>query len=199
MAKKELGPESYWAQYIVRTHSAGKDYLYALVRRRYSEEDIERDGRGKYIGVEEDPRYPMITDTDPDSDTFGKRIKQNDKEPVGIKLRYTLEFNEKNIRDMKTMCGAIGDPFGETRFIWKFKERAIATDNVSNFWELDWEEAHKRFIERSKQVIEIEQAIKQKVVEKPKFVAPKEKPKQVIKVEQKNINDNRHRDTKKTE
>ena len=84
------------------------------------------------------------------------------------------------------MCGAIGDPFGETRFIWKFKERAVATDNVSNFWELDWEEAHKRFIERSKQVIEIEQSIKQK-------------PKQVIEAEQKNINDNRHRGSKKTE
>ena len=193
MAKKELGPESYWAQYIVRTHSAGKDYLYALVRRRYSEEDIERDGKGKYIGVEEDPRYPMITDTDPESDTFGKRIRQKDKESVGIKLRYTLELNEKNIDDMKTMCGAIGDPFGETRFIWKFKERAISTDNVSNFWELDWEEALKRFIERSKQVIEIEQSIKQK----QRSEAPKEKPKQVIKVEQKNINDNRHRDTKK--
>jgi len=172
MAKKELGPESYWAQYIVRTHSAGKDYLYALVRRRYSEEDIERDGTGKYIGVIEEERFPMVTDTDPESDTFGKRIKQEDKESNGKKLKYTLEFNEKNIRDMKTMCGAIGDPFGETRFIWKFKERAISTDNVSNFWELDWEEAHKRFIERSKQV---------------------------IKVEQKNINDNRHRDTKKAQ
>jgi len=193
MAKKELGPESYWAQYIVRTHSAGKDYLYALVRRRYSEEDIERDGTGKYIGVVEEERFPMVTDTDPESDTFGKRIKQEDKESNGKKLKYTLEFNEKNIRDMKTMCGAIGDPFGETRFIWKFKERAIATDNVSNFWELDWEEAHKRFIERSKQVIEIEQSIKQK----QRSEAPKEKPKQVIKVEQKNINDNRHRDTKK--
>ena len=68
MAKKELGPESYWAQYIVRTHSAGKDYLYALVRRRYSEEDIERDGTGKYIGVIEEERFPMVTDTDPESD-----------------------------------------------------------------------------------------------------------------------------------
>ena len=195
MAKKELGPESYWAQYIVRTHSAGKDYLYALVRRRYSEDDVERDGRGKYIGVEEDPRYPMVTDTDPESETFGKRIRQENKEPVGVKLRYTLELNDKNIKDMKTMCGAIGDPFGETRFIWKFKERAVATDNVSNFWELDWEEAHKRFIERSKQVIEIEQSIKQK----QKSEAPKEKPKQVIEAEQKNINDNRHRGSKKTE
>ena len=195
MAKKELGPNDYWAQYIVRTHSAGKDYLYALVRRRYSEDDVERDGRGKYIGVEEEPRYPMVTDTDPESDTFGKRIQQEGKESNGKKLKYTLEFNEKNIGDFKTMCGAIGDPFGETRFIWKFKERAISSDNVSNFWELDWEEAHKRFIERSKQVIEIEQSIKQK----QRSEAPKEKPKQVIKVEQKNINDNRHRDTKKAQ
>jgi hypothetical protein len=190
MAKKELGPNDYWAQYIVRTHSADKDYLYALVRRRYSEDDVERDGRGKYIGVEEEPRYPMITDTDPESETFGKRIKQNDKDPVGVKLKYTLELNDKNIKDMKTMCGAIGDPFGETRFIWKFKERAVATDNVRNFWELTWEEAHKRFIERSKQVIEIEQ---------PEKSRPKEEPKKVIKVEQTNKYDDRHRGSKKTE
>ena len=157
MAKKELGPEDWWAQYIVRTRSGGKDYLYALVRRRYSEDDIERDGRGKYIGVDEEPRYPMVTDIDPESETFGKRIKANEKEAVGIKLKYTLDFNEKNISDLKQMCAAVGDPFGETRYIWKFKERAIASDNVKNFWDLDWEEAHKRFIERTKQVIEIEQ------------------------------------------
>ena len=102
----------------------------------------------------------MVTDTDPDSETFGKRIKADKKESVGIKLKYTLEFTDKNIADMQTMAGAVGDPFGETRYIWKFKERAIASDNVKNFWELDWEEAHKRFIERTKQVIEIEQANK---------------------------------------
>ena len=186
MAKKELGPNDYWAQYIVRTHSAGKDYLYALVRRRYSEDDVERDGRGKYIGVKEEPRYPMVTDTDPESETFGKRIRQDDKESVGVKLKYTLELNKKNIADFKIMCGALGDPFGETRFVWKFKERAVGSDNVKNFWDLSWEEAHKRFIERSKQVIEIEQT------EKPRQ-------KQEIKVEQKNINDNRHRGSKKTE
>ena len=186
MAKKELGPEDWWAQYIVRTRSGGKDYLYALVRRRYSEDDVEADGRGKYIGVEEEPRYPMTTDADPDSDTFGKRIQVKDKESVGIKLKYTLEFTEKNIADMKTMCGAIGDPWGETRFVWKFKERAIATDNLRNFWDLSWEEAHKRFIERTKQVIEIEQTER-----------PREK--QEIKVEQTNKHDNRHRSSKKTE
>ena len=186
MAKKELGPNDYWAQYIVRTHSAGKDYLYALVRRRYSEEDVERNGPGKYIGVEEEPRFPMVTDTDPESETFGKRIKQTDKESVGIKLKYTLELTDKNIADFKVMSAAIGDTFGETRFIWKFKERAIASDNVKNFWDLSWEEAHKRFIERTKQVIEIEQTER-----------PREK--QEIKVEQTNKHDNRHRSSKKTE
>ena len=186
MAKKELGPNDYWAQYIVRTHSAGKDYLYALVRRRYSEEDVERNGPGKYIGVEEESRFPMVTDTDPESETFGKRIKQTDKESVGIKLKYTLELTDKNIADFKVMSAAIGDPFGETRFIWKFKERAIASDNVKNFWDLSWEEAHKRFIERSKQVIEIEQP--ERLIEKRE-----------IKVEQTNKHDNRHRSSKKTE
>ena len=145
---------------------------------------------GKYIGVEEEPRFPMVTDTDPESETFGKRIKEKDKESVGIKLKYTLELTDKNIADFKVMSAAIGDPFGETRFIWKFKERAIASDNVKNFWNLSWEEAHKRFIERSKQVIEIEQTEESK---------PREKPKQVIEVEQTNKHDDRHRGSKKAE
>ena len=41
MAKKKLTSNDYWAQYIVRTSSAGKDYMYALVRRKYSDDDIE--------------------------------------------------------------------------------------------------------------------------------------------------------------
>ena len=46
MPKKELKPEDYWAQYIVRTKSDGKEYIYALVRRRYSDDDIDNSDRG---------------------------------------------------------------------------------------------------------------------------------------------------------
>ena len=86
MPKKELKPEDYWAQYIVRTKSDGKEYVYALVRRRYSDDDIESKGPGSYLGVSEDDRFEIITDTDPESDTFGKRVPKPDSQPVGKNL-----------------------------------------------------------------------------------------------------------------
>lgn len=76
MAKKSLTSNDYWAQYIVRTFSDGKDYMYALVRRKYSEDDIESKGAGNYLGLLEEDRFEMITDNDPESDTFGKRISK---------------------------------------------------------------------------------------------------------------------------
>ena len=153
MPKKELKPEDYWAQYIVRTRSESKEYLYALVRRRYSEDDIEAKGPGTYLGVKEAERFEIITDTDPDSETFGKRVSKPNSEPVGKKLKFTLPFNAKNIGDFKKMCAA---PFGETKYYWKFKERTITAEDEKEFWTVDWSEAHKRFI-HGKQVIEIEQ------------------------------------------
>mgnify|MGYP003648408654 FL=1 len=159
MAKKKLQPTDYWAQYIVRTQSNGKDYIYALVRRKYSDDDIEPKGPGEYLGVGEEDRFEKITDSDPDSDTFGKRISKPDSQPTGKKLKYTLAYNKQNIDDFKKMCGAVGTPFGETRFYYKFKERTITAESSDEFWTLAWNEAHKRFI-HGKQVIEIEQTNK---------------------------------------
>lgn len=159
MAKKKLLPTDYWAQYIVRAQSNGKDYIYALVRRRYSDDDIEPKGPGQYLGVSEEDRFEKITDDDPDSETFGKRIPKPNSEAIGKSLKYTLDFNKKNIDDFKKMCAAVGTPFGETRFYYKFKERTITAENTDEFWTLDWTEAHKRFI-HGKQVIEIEQTNK---------------------------------------
>ena len=156
MPKKQLKPEDYWAQYIVRTQSGGKEYVYALVRRRYSEEDIEPKGPGEYLGVAEDDRFEIITDTNPESETFGKRVSKPDSQPIGKKLKFTLPLNVKNIGDFKKMCAAVGTPFGETKFYWKFKERSITAEDEKEFWTIDWNEAHKRFI-HGKQVIEIEQ------------------------------------------
>ena len=156
MAKKELTSNDYWAQYIVRTTSEGKDYMYALVRRRYSEDDIEAKGSGKYLGLSEEDRFEMVTDNDADSDTFGKRISKPNSEPIGKKLKYTIPFDTKNIGDFKKMCAAVGTPFGETKLYFKFKERTITSEDANEFWTIDWTEAHKRFI-HGKQVIEIEQ------------------------------------------
>ena len=156
MPKKQLKPEDYWAQYIVRTTSDNKEYLYALVRRRYSEDDIEAKGPGTYLGVSEQDRCEIVPDTDPESDTFGKRVPKPEATAIGKKLKFTLPFNQKNITDFKKMCAAVGTPFGETKFYYKFKERTITAEDVNEFWTIDWSECHKRFI-HGKQVIEIEQ------------------------------------------
>jgi len=156
MTKRKLQPNDYWAQYIVRTQTDGKDYIYALVRRKYADDDIEPKGPGEYLGVDEEDRFERITDNDPDSETFGKRISKPDSQPIGKRLKFTLAFTKQNVDDFKKMCGAIGTPFGETRFYYKFKERTITAENTDEFWTLDWTEAHKRFI-HGKQVIEIEQ------------------------------------------
>ena len=156
MPKKQLKPEDHWAQYIVRTQSGGKEYVYALVRRRYSDDDIESKGSGEYLGVSEEDRFEIVTDTDPESDTFGKRVPKPDSQAIGRKLKYTLPLNTKNITDLKKMCAAVGTPFGETKFYWKFKERTITAEDENEFWTIDWSEAHKRFI-HGKQVIAIEQ------------------------------------------
>ena len=159
MVKKELTPSDWWAQNIWRTQSGGKEKIFALVRRKYGESDVETKGPGQYLGLKESDRFEMVTDNDADSETFGKRVPNPSGEPVGKKLEYTLEFNDKNIKDLRQMVAVIGTPFGQTRFYYKFKERTITCESEEEFWTLDWHEAHERYIHR-KQVIQIEQANK---------------------------------------
>jgi len=156
MVKKELGPEDWWAQYIVRTESGGKEKIYALARRRYAPDDIETKGPGTFLGIKEVDRFEMIRDTDPDSDTYGKRIPNPSGEPSGKKQEYTYDFNDKNIKDFKQMVASIGTPFGQTRFTYKFKERTINCINEDEFWSIPWNEAYERYI-LGKQVIELKQ------------------------------------------
>ena len=39
MAKKKLSSDDYWAQQIIRAQQGGKDYIFALVRRKYDEDE----------------------------------------------------------------------------------------------------------------------------------------------------------------
>jgi len=154
MAKKKLTENDYWAQHIIRAQQDGKDYIFALVRRKYDEDDIETTGPGEYLGLSREERYPKITDKDPDSDTFGKRIDKPNAEPIGIRLIYKDEFNAKNIEKYKAMAGVTG--FGETGYIWKFKQINLTADNVNEFWEIPQEEAYDKYIVKQ-QVVKIEE------------------------------------------
>jgi len=155
MAKKKLSQDDYWAQQIIRAQSGGKDYIFALVRRKYSEDDIEPTGPGEYIGMKEKKSYPKITDNDPDSDTFGKRIDKPGAEPTGLKMEYEDEFTPANVKKYQSMVG-IND-FGETIFIYKFKQINVRADKVDEFWKISQDEAYNKYILKE-QVIKIEES-----------------------------------------
>lgn len=155
MAKKKLSQDDYWAQQIIRAQSGGKDYIFALVRRKYSEDDIEPTGPGEYIGMKEKRSYPKITDNDPDSDTFGKRIDKPNAEPTGLKMEYEDEFTPTNVKKYQSMVG-IND-FGETIFIYKFKQINVRADKVDEFWKISQDDAYNKYILKE-QVIKIEES-----------------------------------------
>mgnify|MGYP003988271459 FL=1 len=155
MVKKKLGQDDYWAQQIIRAQSGGKDYIFALVRRKYSDDDIEPVGPGEYIGLKETKSYPKMTDNDPDSTTFGKRIDKPNAEAIGLKMKYEDEFTPENIKKYQAMFG-IND-FGETIFIYKFKQISIRADKVNEFWTISQDDIYNKYILKE-QVIKIEES-----------------------------------------
>jgi len=128
LAKKKLTDNDWWAVNIVRAQQGGKDFIFASVRRKYSEDDIETKGSGEYLGLSRKESFPKITDQDPESETFGKRIDKPDALPIGTKMVYTDEFTPANIKRYRGMCGSTH--FGETELIWKFKQVNISVDLV---------------------------------------------------------------------
>ena len=155
MAKKKLSQDDFWAQQIIITQSCCIVYIFALVRRKYSEDDIEPTGPGEYIGIKEKKSYPKVTDNDPDSETFGKRIDKPNAEPTGLKMEYEDEFTPENIKKYKSMFG-IND-FGETIFIYKFKQINVRADKVDEFWKISQDDAYNKYILKE-QVIKIEES-----------------------------------------
>ena len=155
MVKKKLTQDDFWAQQVIRAQSGGKDYIFALVRRKYSDEDIEPIGPGEYIGLKETKSYPKMTDNDPDSETFGKRIDKPNAEATGLKMKYEDEFTPENIKKYQSMFG-IND-FGETLFIYKFKQISIRADKVNEFWTISQDDAYNKYILKE-QVIKIEES-----------------------------------------
>lgn len=152
MAKKKLTDKDFWAQQIYRTQQNGKDFVYALVRRRYSEEDIESVGPGEYIGTKRKEKFPIITDSDPDSDTFGERIPKPNALPVGTKLIFLDKWNEDNIKRYKSMAGITN--FGETQYIYSFKQTSITANDVKEFWKIPTlNDAYKKFILKEKVIV----------------------------------------------
>lgn len=153
MAKKKLEPEDYWASKVFRTKSNGTEYLFARVRRRYSENDIETKGPSEWLGMKKADRFEKITDSDKDSATFGQRIDKPNAEPAGKVIQYTREYNNKNVDEFKKMCGNTGPPFGQTYFIFKFKNTSFEEQDENVFWNADYEDQHKIYTGQKQVVI----------------------------------------------
>lgn len=144
MAKKKLTDKDWWALNIVRAQQDGKDCIFASVRRRYAENDIETKGSGEYLGLDRKQSFPRITDQDPDSDTFGQRIDKPGASPIGTKMIYVDEFTPANIKKYKAMCGT--NHFGQTELLWKFKQINISVDLVDEFWTLSQDDAYNKYV-----------------------------------------------------
>ena len=150
MAKKKLTDKDWWALNVVRAQQDDKDCIFASVRRKYAEDDIETKGSGEYIGLDRKESFPRITDNDPESDTYTQRIDKPGASPIGTKMIYTDEFNAENIKKYKAMCGT--NHFGQTQLIWKFKQVDISVDLVDEFWTMSQDEAYSKYVLKEQQI-----------------------------------------------
>jgi len=154
MAKKKFNFNDNWGQQLFKVRQGSKDYIWALVRRQYGPNDVERKGKGQYIGVSEEEIYELETDKDPESDTFGKRIPKkrivydtagNSKEvdsPIERRFKFVHEANAKNIADYKKLVG-YSTAFKGTQFYWVFQGRKVTCENPNDFWTISVADAKK--------------------------------------------------------
>lgn len=150
MAKKKLTSKDFWALNIVRAQQDGKDCIFASVRRKYADDDIETKGSGEFLGLSKKQSFPRIIDPDPDSDTFGQRIDKPGASPLGTKMIYTDEFTPENIKKYKALVGT--NHFGQTELIWKFKQVQISVDLVDEFWTIPQDEAYSKYVLKEQQI-----------------------------------------------
>lgn len=151
MAKKELTEKDFWAQQVIRVQQDGKDCIFALVRRRYSDTDIETKGPGEYRGLNHEVNYPKITDNDPDSETFGQRIDDKSKEAGKGRLIYVDKFTPENIKKFQSMCGITA--FGNTQYIYKFTQINITADKINEFWTEKQDEVYNKYILKENKIV----------------------------------------------
>jgi len=147
----KYNPDKLWAQQIIRAKIKDQEFICALVRKRYEGEDVETIGAGEYLGLEKEEIYPMIVDSDPDSETFGKRIKKQGSEPTNVRLKFTQKYTPEIAKEWKKMCGY--STLGKTEYIWKFREGAFHAEE--EFWDTSITEAYDQTV-KGKQVIVIE-------------------------------------------
>lgn len=147
----KFNPDKLWAQQVIRAKIKDEEYICALVRKRYEGEDVEMEGAGEYIGLEKTEVFPMVVDSDPDSETFGKRIKKAGSESTNTVVKFSQKYTPEIAKEWQKMCGY--STLGKTEYIWKFREGSFHADE--DFWSTSLKEAYEQSVQR-KQVIVIE-------------------------------------------
>jgi len=147
-----------WAQQIFRSEVGGKQYIFALVKRKYGPQDVESTGPGEYIGIEQRPVYKMTTDTNPDSDTYNERVPEEQitytgsGQEVKVKIQTgttwvnTHEVSKKMLEDYRSMVGNMPKPLGDTQMYWVLKEGKYQANDIDDFFEMDISEVREKLI-----------------------------------------------------
>jgi len=143
--KKQLNFSDYWGQQIFRQQDGAKEKLWALARRKYADDDVERKGVGTYLGIKEEYIYEMETDQDPESETFGQRVpktrtvydtsgkEHTEPMPVETKFRLTDDVTPANIKKYQGLEG-YNPVFGSTQLYWVINGRKVRCENPDDFW-----------------------------------------------------------------
>jgi hypothetical protein len=132
MAKKPFNFDEHWASVIYRASRGKVDYIGASVRRKYDEDDIERYGPNTLIGLQTVEVHKKITDTDPESETFNKRINDPDSQVVKTRTTFVTKFTPEEVKKYKKLGGTTN--MGETRYVYLFREHAYEAPDVDEFW-----------------------------------------------------------------
>jgi len=152
--KKALDFKDYWGQQIFRQQDGQKEKLWALARRKYAEDDIERKGLGIYLGIKEEYIYEMETDNDPESETYGQRVPKQrtvydtagkaHEEPMPVETKFKLvdDVTPVNLKKYQALEG-YNPIFGSTQLYWVISGRKIKCENPEDFWSHTLREVEK--------------------------------------------------------
>lgn len=146
MPQKEFNFSDYWAEAIYKKAYEGGEYLFAYVRRKHGYDDVNMDGEGKWVGLQEKPVLRMTVDKDEESDTYGQRIPETNeveyqdgtkkKIPIqtGTKYNYTYKIGSKTVTDFKKLYGHTVQ--GSTQLIWCTPNNKMLTCHYPDeFWD----------------------------------------------------------------
>lgn len=144
MGKKALDFSSLWAQQIYRYQDPkGDEFIAALVFKKFSESDVEMK-HPEYVGITKQEVRDMITDNDPDSETFTKRIPDQRGEVVRTVWKFTDKATPEMLEKYKKLAGSTNA--GITSLIWKFREGAHTCREADVFWATPMKEVYQQYV-----------------------------------------------------